>query len=100
MLRVAAVVGGTTVALAIGPSDAFAATACEVGGAAVFAAADVVSSSGCQGTDGVGEMNSLKVDLNANGDVVLTDSQPITDGDGPGGCSVSGNTATCPGATG
>ena len=73
---------------------ASAGTACATGGIATFGANDTAA---CGNTPGPGETNSLSVSTNASGAIVFTDSNPITDGDGPGGCSVSGNTATCPG---
>ena len=39
------------------------------------------------------EVNALKVDVTAAGDIVFTDSAGITDGDGPGGACPSG---ACP----
>lgn len=79
--------------------SAHAGTACLEGTTAVFAAADAVSTSGCAGSDAAGEVNSLQVETNSAGDAVFHDTNPITDGDGPGGCTVNGNFATCPGAT-
>lgn len=99
MRLAAAMAAALTMGLAAaGPASA--GTACKVGTTAVFAAADVVSASGCTGADAAGETNALGVTVNAAGDVVFTDAQPIADGDGAGGCAVSGNTAVCPGATG
>src|SRR4051812_26607270 len=78
---------------------ASAGTVCMDGGVATFLAADV--GAGCPGgANGPGELNALSVSVNPAGDVVFTDSAPVTDGDGPGGCSASGNTGTCPGALG
>ena len=78
---------------------ASAGTVCMNGGSATFLAADVAV--GCPGgANGPGELNALAVSVNSAGDIVFTDSAPITDGDGPTGCSASGNTATCPGALG
>lgn len=50
-------------------------------------------------TAGLGEINQLTVSA-AGADYVLTDAGvgAIADGDGPGGCSVAANTATCPAA--
>src|SRR3954447_14967163 len=78
---------------------ASAGTVCMNGGTATFLAADV--GTGCPGgANNPGELNALTVSVNPAGDVVFTDSAPMTDGDGPGGCSASGNTGTCPGAFG
>lgn len=85
-----------TAVLALGAApSASAGSACLVGTTAVFAAAD---SDACAVAPAPGETNSLKVDRNAAGDVVLTDSVPIDDADGAGGCAVNGTTAICPGA--
>jgi Ca2+-binding RTX toxin-like protein len=73
---------------------ASAGTACATGGIATFGAGDTAA---CGNSPGPGETNSLSVSTNPSGAIVFTDSNPITDGDGSGGCSVSGNTATCPG---
>jgi Ca2+-binding RTX toxin-like protein len=78
-------------------SVASAGTVCKVGTQALFSAPDIA---GCGGGAAAGEANSVKVDTNAAGDIVITDSKPITDGDGAGGCTVSGATAVCPGTTG
>jgi Ca2+-binding RTX toxin-like protein len=94
---IALVVG--TVALAAA-APASAGTVCKIGTTAVFAADDVVSTSGCAGSDSASEVNALKVDVTPAGDIVFSDSAGITDGDGPGGCTVSGATATCTGTTG
>ncbi|MFL5893723.1 MAG: calcium-binding protein, partial [Thermoleophilaceae bacterium] len=67
---------------------------------AVFAAADAVVTSGCQGTNAAGEVNALRVETDDAGDVVFRDSVAITDGDGPSGCTVTGSVAVCAGATG
>src|SRR3954467_462862 len=78
---------------------ASAGTVCMDGGTATLLAADV--GSGCPGgANNPGELNALTVSVNSAGDVVFTDSAPVTDGDGPAGCSASGNTGTCPGAFG
>jgi Ca2+-binding RTX toxin-like protein len=78
-------------------APASAGTVCATGTTAVFAAADVASL--CPGaTDGPGEANSLIVSTDSAGDIVFTDSVPIADGDGPGGCTATNKTATCPGA--
>src|SRR3954447_11576202 len=84
----------------VATSSASAASVCLDAGVATFAAADVGSD--CPGgTNGASEVNVLPVSANAGGDIVFSDAnQPITDVDGPGGCSVTGGTATCPGALG
>jgi Ca2+-binding RTX toxin-like protein len=84
----------------VATSSASAASVCLDAGVATFAAADVGSE--CPGgTNGASEVNVLTVSANATGDVVFSDAnQAITDADGPGGCSVSAGTATCPGALG
>ena len=84
----------------VAAAPASAGSVCLNAGEAVFLAADVAS--GCPGgANGAGEVNALTVSTNAAGDVVFTDAnQDITDQDGPGGCSASGKTATCPGALG
>jgi Ca2+-binding RTX toxin-like protein len=86
-----------TIALASAP-PASAGSVCNVAGVATFAAADVASA--CPGgTNGASELNALTVSTDAAGDIVFTDANnPITDADGPGRCSVSANTGTCPGA--
>src|SRR3954454_2586990 len=79
-------------------APASAGTVCAVGNVATFLASDVAA--GCPGgTNTASEVNSLTVSTTPAGDIVFTDAnKPITDGDGGGtGCSVSGNTATCPG---
>jgi Ca2+-binding RTX toxin-like protein len=79
-------------------APASAGTVCAVGNVATFLASDVAG--GCPGgANTASEVNSLSVSTNAVGDIVFNDAnKPITDGDGGGtGCSVSGNTATCPG---
>src|SRR3954468_18193041 len=88
-----------TIAL-VWAAPASAGTVCNIAGIATFAAADVGAS--CPGgANNPSEVNSLSVSRNAAGDTVFTDANaPMTDGDGPGGCSVSGNTGTCPGTTG
>jgi Ca2+-binding RTX toxin-like protein len=89
----------TVLAIALlGPASASAGTVClGVDGVATFQAADVVSAP-CGGAAGPGEINALTVSANSAGDIVFTDSSPIADGDGPGGCETSDKTATCPGA--
>src|SRR3954467_4895183 len=85
-----------TIAL-VAAAPANAGSACITpGGTAFFAAADV----GCPGgATGPGGVNALSVSVNSAGAIVFTDANnAVTDADGPGGCSVSGNTATCPGA--
>lgn len=80
-------------------APASAATACETGGVATFAAGDVAANCGQPTT--ASEINALTVTTDSSGAIVFSDANnPISDGDGPGGCSVSGNTATCPGALG
>jgi Ca2+-binding RTX toxin-like protein len=78
-------------------APASAGTACSIGNVATFLASDVAA--GCPGgANNPSEVNSLAVATNGAGDIVFTDAnQAIVDGDGPGGCSVSGKTATCPG---
>jgi Ca2+-binding RTX toxin-like protein len=78
-------------------APASAGSVCNVGGVATFAAADVASS--CPvGAAGAGELNSLTVSTDAAGDIVFTDANnAVTDADGPGGCTASGNAGTCPG---
>src|SRR5918912_849454 len=77
-------------------APASAATVCEVGGVATFAAADVASA--CGPASGASEVNTLSVTTNSAGDIVFTDTNAITDGDPGTGCTVSAKTATCPGA--
>ena len=79
-------------------APASAGTVCNVGGVATFLAADVAG--GCPGgANAPTEVNALTVSVNSGGDIVFTDpSNPVLDGDGPGGCSASGNVGTCPGA--
>src|SRR4051794_29919153 len=84
-----------TIALAWAPS-ASAGVACVNGSVATFGASDTTA---CGNTPATGETNSLSVSANAAGSIVFTDSQPIADGDGAGGCTTSGNTATCPGTS-
>src|SRR3954452_19081534 len=88
------------IALTIGliaTAPASAASVCNVGNTAVFVADDVAA--GCPGgVDGASEVNAVSVSANGAGAIVFTDANPVTDGDGPGGCAVSGNTATCPAA--
>ncbi|HEX6711878.1 MAG TPA: calcium-binding protein [Thermoleophilaceae bacterium] len=80
----------------IAAAPASAGTACSVASIAVFAASDVAAA--CPGgVAGSSEINNLTVTTNTAGDVVFTDSSPIADGDGAGGCTTGGNTATCPG---
>src|SRR5947209_1512881 len=76
---------------------ASAGTVCDVAGVATFAASDVASE--CPGgADSTSEVNTLTVATSPSGAILFTDSNPITDGDGPGGCTTSGNTATCAGS--
>src|SRR3954469_1173276 len=65
-----------------------------------FLPADVAA--GCPGgADNPSDTNALTVSVNPAGDIVFTDANNvISDGDGPGGCSASGNSATCPGTLG
>src|SRR5436190_2320327 len=81
-------------------APASAATVCDSGNVATFLAADVAA--GCPGgADNPSETNALTVSVNPAGDIVFTDvNDVISDGDGPGGCSASGNSATCPGTLG
>src|SRR3954466_111436 len=81
-------------------APASAASACSVGGVATFAAGDVGAN--CPGgANGASEANALSVTTNGAGQIVFTDAKnPVTDADGPAGCSASGNTATCPGGAG
>src|SRR6476660_9775798 len=88
-------IGLTTLLVAAGPASA--GTVCASGTTATFAAGDVASL--CGGANGAGEANRLTVASGGAGSVVFTDTNPITDSDGAGGCTTSGNTATCP-ATG
>jgi hypothetical protein len=80
-------------------APASAGTVCLDGGIATFRAADLGAACPA-GVDGPGELNALTVSVNSAGDVVFTDSAPVSDGDGSGGCTASGNTGTCPGAVG
>ena len=85
-----------TIAL-VGAAPASAGSVCiDVTGTPAFYAADVAA--GCPGgANGASEVNTLSVSSNAAGDVVFTDAgNPVADGDGAGGCTVSGNTGTCP----
>jgi Ca2+-binding RTX toxin-like protein len=75
-------------------APASAGVVCATGGIATFGANDTDV---CGPPPGASETNALSVSTNAAGAIVFTDSNPITDGDGVGGCTVSGNTATCPG---
>jgi Ca2+-binding RTX toxin-like protein len=88
-----------TIAL-VWAAPASAGTVCNIAGIATFAAADVGAN--CpSGANSPSEVNSLSVSTNPAGDIVFTDANAaMTDGDGAGGCSVSGNTGTCPGTTG
>src|SRR3954469_10493529 len=80
----------------ISATPASAGSVCAVGDVATFVAADAAS--GCPGgADAPSEINALTVSANSAGAIVFTDNSAITDQDGPGGCSASGNTATCPG---
>src|SRR4051794_5072614 len=87
---------GLTTALVVA-APASAGTVCVSGTTATFVASDVAA--GCGGANGAGETNKLTVAADGSGNVVFTDTNPVTDGDGPGGCTASGNTGTCP-ATG
>jgi Ca2+-binding RTX toxin-like protein len=86
----------TTALVWVAPASA--GTVCNVAGVATFLAAD--EAAGCPGgTAATSEVNTLSVSVNGAGDIVFTDAgSSITDGDGPGGCSASGDTGTCPGA--
>ena len=75
-------------------TPAFAGRVCANGGVATFGANDTAA---CGGTPSAGETNALSVSTNSAGAIVFTDSHPITDADGAGGCTTSGNVATCPG---
>ena len=78
-------------------APASAGTVCDVNGVATFLASDVAG--GCPGGSNTpSEINALTVSTNPSGAIVFTDANTaIVDGDGGGGCSVSGKTATCPG---
>src|SRR3954454_19405433 len=86
----------TTALVAAAPASA--GTVCSVAGVATFAAADVATA--CGGANGPGETNTVTVTTDGSGNVVFTDTQAVTDGDGPGGCDATGNTGTCPGGLG
>src|SRR5215212_5874472 len=77
---------------------ASAGSVCNLGGVATFAGADVAAT--CPGAaNGASELNALTVGTDAAGRIVFSDANnPIADADGAGGCTVSGNTATCAGA--
>jgi Ca2+-binding RTX toxin-like protein len=76
-------------------APASAASVCNQGGVATFAAADTTR---CGGAPGASETNALTVSVNGAGAIVFTDpNNPVSDADGPGGCTASGNTGTCPG---
>src|SRR4051794_25880689 len=82
----------------IAAAPASAGTVCSIAGTATFLAADVAS--GCPtGVNNSSEVNVLSVSADASGNVVFTDltQNPIVDGDGAGGCTVSGSSGTCPG---
>src|SRR3954470_14965377 len=82
----------------VAAAPASAGSACMTGDTAFFAAADVGSA--CPGgANGPGEVNAVTVSVDPAGAIVFTDANnAVADADGPGGCTVSGNTATCPGA--
>jgi Ca2+-binding RTX toxin-like protein len=82
-----------TIALA-SAVPASAGSVCNVGGVATFAAADVAAT--CPGgANASRELNALTVATDAAGRIVFRDANnPISDG---GGCTVSGNSATCAG---
>src|SRR3954454_2017806 len=83
----------------VAAAPASAGTVCSSGGVATFAAADVADMCPA-GTATASEVNALSVGTTAGGDIVFTDANhAIADGDGAGGCTVSGNSATCPGAS-
>lgn len=85
----------TTAMLAASPASA--GTVCAGGSVAIFYASDVAA--GCPGgTNAASEVNRVTIGRTAGGDITFTDTSvaPV-DGDGPGGCTVTGNTATCPG---
>src|SRR3954447_17466469 len=82
-----------TIAL-LAAAPASAGQVCVVLGQATFVANDLAAT--CGAPNGASEVNSLTVGTNAAGDIVFTDTNPITDADGPGGCTASGNSATCP----
>jgi hypothetical protein len=85
---------GLTIAL-VAAVPASAGTVCSAGGVSYFYAGDVAA--GCAGgVNGPGEVNNLTVGTGAGGKVTFADTNPITDGDGGGGCDVTGNTAICP----
>src|SRR4051795_7614571 len=94
-LSILLAIGLTTLLVAAAPASA--GTVCASGTTATFAAGDVASL--CGGANGPGETNKLTVAGDGAGNVVFTDTSPIADGDGAGGCTASGSTATCP-ATG
>src|SRR4051794_1412919 len=81
-------------------APASAATVCDSGNVATFLAAGVaVGWTGGAATPS--ETNALSVSVAPAGNIVFTDANNvISDGDGPGGCSASGNSATCPGTLG
>ncbi|MEA2231952.1 MAG: hypothetical protein QOD83_1768 [Solirubrobacteraceae bacterium] len=48
-------------------------------------------------TDTANEVNTVTLSQDGTGQLIFTDTTtPPVDGDGPGGCTVSGNVATCP----
>src|SRR3954468_9285271 len=92
-LSILLAIGLTTLLVAAAPASA--GTVCASGPTATFAAGDVESL--CGGASVAGETNKLTVAGDGAGNVVFTDTSPIADGDGAGGCTASGNTASCPG---
>src|SRR4051794_25903265 len=86
---------GLTIALSAA-APASAGTVCQgITGSPAFFAADVAAA--CPGgANGPSEVNALSVSTDPAGNVVFTDTNPVADGDGPGGCTVSGNVGTCP----
>src|SRR5258707_4165056 len=92
-LPISLALGLTIVLVAAAPASA--GSVCMNGTVAVFGAADVASPA-CGAANAPGEVNSLTVNTDAAGDIVFTDSNPIADADRARGCTVNGNTATCP----
>jgi Ca2+-binding RTX toxin-like protein len=78
-------------------APASAGSVCNQGSVATFAAADTTA---CPGAPSAGETNAVTVSVNGAGDIVFTDpNNAVDDADGPGGCTASGNTGTCPGTS-
>ena len=82
MRKTLAATATTTMLMLVGAAPAMAGLMKIAGGSAIYSADP-------------GEANNLTVDFAGN-EVIFNDVVPVTDGDGAGGCTASGNQGRCP----